>query len=66
MTYAEVLAFPRGSRVRLADGRVGRIESWHQSTESISIRLDIDGPVTLRAAELQPADDGLAVRQPAP
>jgi hypothetical protein len=62
MTYGDALALPRGTQVRMADGRIGRIVSWQHSTESIVVRLDDDGPVTVRAAELQSTVDGWAAQ----
>jgi hypothetical protein len=66
MTYAAALSLPRGTEVRTKDGRLGRIVSWHHSTESIVVRLDDDGPVTVRAAELQASVDGAAAQQVPP
>lgn len=57
MTYDQLLTLPRGTRVRLLDGRVGFISSWHHSTESVTLRFDHTSN-TLRAAELRPASDG--------
>jgi hypothetical protein len=58
MTYDDLLALPRGTRVRLLDGRVGFISSWHHRSESITVRFDGTGENPLRAAELRPATDG--------
>jgi hypothetical protein len=66
MTYGDALSLPRGTRVRMTDGRFGRIVSWQHSTESLVVRLDDDGPVTLRAAELQSTVDGRTAEQVPP
>jgi hypothetical protein len=57
-TYAEVLLLPRSTRVRLLDGRVGYIVGWHHSSESVSLRYDGEGTMSLRAANLHIAADG--------
>ena len=65
MTYEEVLALPYGTRVRLLDGRVGYIGSWHHSTESVTIRFHT-GANPVQAAELQRAADGSVEQVPPP
>jgi len=58
MTYDEVLRLPRGTPVRLLNGHVGYITSWHHSTESVALRFDHADAHLVRAAELQRAHDG--------
>ena len=64
VTYDEVLSLPRGTPVRLLNGQIGFITSWHHSTESVAVRFDHADAQVVRAAELQRATDGSVEQAP--
>jgi hypothetical protein len=46
MTYRDLCTLPDGTRVRLVDGRVGRVVAWYHTHEAIGVRIE-SGPLVM-------------------
>ena len=62
--YRELVLLPDSTRVRLLDGRIGRLASWHHSAECVGVRLPDGTTAVVHASRLKMEPDGLVQTEP--